>query len=82
MGRHRFLYNRTLMPRSIVNDDHHVGMALSRVGSGNIMQRSRKGHLEPSGLALPGLLLDSSRLFQQPSRQFTTGDIEGGVAID
>ena len=70
------------MPGSVVNDDDHLGMALSRVGSGHIVQMSHKGHLKPPGFALSGLLFDPSRLFQQPGGQFATGDIKGGVAID
>src|SRR5688500_19619504 len=81
MGCHRFLHNRTLMPRRIVYDDDHVRMALCRVGSGHIVQMSRKGHLEPSRFALTGLPFDPSGLFQQSGGEFATGDIEGGVAI-
>ena len=76
------LHDGALMPRGIVNDDHHLGMALRRVGSGNIMQMSHKGHLEPSGFALTGLPFDPSGLFQQSGGEFATRDIEGGVAID
>jgi hypothetical protein len=70
------------MPGGIVNDDNHVGMALSRVGSSNIVQMSHKGHLEPTSFALTGLPFDPSGLFQQSGGQFTTRDIEGGVAVN
>jgi hypothetical protein len=81
MGRHDLIDNRTAMPRGIVNDDHHFGGGLSRVGSGNIVYMSHKSHLEPTGFALTRLPLDSSRLFQQPGGQFATGGIEGGVTL-
>jgi len=81
MGCHRLLNDWTLMPGGIVNDDDHLGIALSWIGSGHIVHMSRKGHLKPPGFTLSGLLFDPSRLFQQPGGQFATGDIEGGVAV-
>ena len=81
MGRQGRIYDRPAMPGGIVNDDDHLRVDLSRVGPGNIVQMSRKGHLKPPRFALPGLLLDPSRLFHQPGGQCALGDIEGRVAI-
>ena len=70
------------MPGGIVNDDDHLGIALSWIGSGHLVHMSRKGRLKSSGFALSGLLFDPSGLFQQPGGQFATRDIEGGVAVN
>ena len=46
------------MPGGIVNEDDHLGIGLSWIASGHIMQMSRKGHLKAPGFALSGLLFD------------------------